>query len=318
MYRYLVYRSIALIPTLLGVTLLLFLLVELMPGDAVTAMMSPEAPTSRAMLEELRIQLGLDQPWPIRYVRWIFQLLRGSLGYSYIDFTPVGKAIVSRLPATLLLMGTSMLISILLGVFLGVWSAIKPYSILDKSLTVFAFLGQSIPPFFLAFALIYFFGLKLKWLPVSGIATPGIGFSLVDRLKHLALPLFSLSFLRVAVFMRHTRGSMLEVLKTDYLRVARAKGLPEYKVIFCHAFRNALIPIVTIVGLNIPHIFAGAVIIESVFQWPGIGLLYVKAVQYRDHPMIMGLALMSAMITLISNLLTDLMYVFIDPRIKYD
>lgn len=303
---------------LLFVTLLLFLLTDLMPGDAVTAMMSTEAPISRAALETLRNQLGLDRPWPVRYARWLWQLLHGHLGYSYITFEPVAGMIASRIPVTLELMGISMLLSFILGVIFGVISAVKQYSLTDFVLTIFGFVGQSIPVFFLGLGLIYLFALRLKWFPVSGAYTPGIPPSLIDHLSHLFLPLLSLSIMRIAVFMRHTRSSLLEVLRFDFLNVARAKGCSETAVILKHGLRNALIPIITVVGLNIPVVFAGAVIIETVFQWPGIGLLYVKAVQQRDHPLIMGLALMSAVVVFLSNLITDIAYAYADPRVRYD
>jgi len=318
MITYIARRILISIPVLLAITFVLFLLSELMPGDAVVAMMSPEAPVSRAALETLRSQLGLDQPWPVRYARWLWQLLHGHLGYSFITFEPVTRVIASRIPATLELMGISMLLSLILGVILGTISAVKQYSLTDFVLTVLGFAGQSIPVFFLGLALIYLFGLRLRWFPVSGSHTPGAPPSPIDHLSHLFLPLLSLSIMRIAVFMRHTRSSLLEVLHSDFLNVARAKGISERAVIIKHGLRNALIPIITIVGLNIPVIFAGAVIIESIFQWPGIGLLYVKAVQQRDHPMIMGLALMSAVVVLVSNLLTDIAYAYADPRIRYD
>jgi peptide/nickel transport system permease protein len=268
------------------VTLLLFLLAEMMPGDAVTAMVTPDAPTSREALEQMRATLGLDKPWPVRYFVWLGQLLHGNMGYSYIDFQPIAKTIVSRLPATLEL--------------------------------ILGFVGQSIPVFFMGLAVIYVFSLRLAWLPVSGMATPGAPLSIVDNLRHLVLPMLSLSIFRITVFMRYTRSSFLEVLQNEYLLVAKAKGVSERRLVLHHAARNALIPIITVIGLNVPVLFAGAVIIETVFQWPGIGLLYITAVGQRNHPLIMGLALMSALVVFASNFVVDVTYSFVDPRIRYD
>jgi len=317
MLQYIMRRLLISIPVLLAVTVVFYLLADLMPGDAVTAMMTSEAPISRAALASMRDRMGLDQPWPLRYVRWLQGLLKGNLGYSYITFESVTKAIRTRLPATLELMGVSMLISIIIGSILGIVSALKQYSALDFTLTVCGFIGLSVPVFFLGLILIYVFALRLKVLPVSGMSVPGLPFSLADNLRHLALPMLSLSMLRIASFMRYMRSSLLDVLHNEYLTVARSKGLSERRVIMKHALRNAMIPIITVIGLNVPVLFAGAVIIESVFQWPGIGLLYITAVNQRDDPMIMGLAVMSAVVVFLSNLLTDIMYAFVDPRIRY-
>lgn len=318
MLQYLLRRILVSIPVLLGVTLLLFLLAEMMPGDAITAMVTPDAPTSRKALEQMRHALGLDKPWPVRYGLWLGQLLRGNLGYSYIDFQPITRTIASRLPATFELMGTSLFLSIIIGLMLGIISALKQYSTLDFSLTILGFAGQSIPVFFMGLALIYVFSLRFRWLPTSGIATAGESFSMMDNLRHLALPMLSLSIFRITVFMRYTRSSFLEVLHSEYLVTAKAKGASAWQVIVHHAARNALIPIITVIGLNIPVLFAGAVIIESVFQWPGIGLLYITAVGERDHPLIMGLALMFAIAVFTSNFVVDVTYAFVDPRIRYD
>jgi len=317
MTSYIVRRVLACIPVLLGVTVLLFILVDLMPGDAVTAMMTPEAPTSKAQLREMRERLGLDQPWLVRYGRWLWQLLHGNLGYSYVTLQPVTTLISARLGATLELMGIAVIISIVLGVFLGTISAVYQYSVLDHVLTVFAFVGRSLPDFFLGLLLIYVFALRLQWLPVSGMRTPGAA-SLLDQLQHLILPMCTLAYLRLAVFVRYTRSSFLEVLNSDYLVFGRAKGLRESTLIFKHAMRNALIPIITVIGLNIPVVFAGAVVTEAVFAWPGLGRLYVTAVSQRDYPLVMALSLMTAIAVLVSNRLVDLSYTFIDPRVRYD
>jgi peptide/nickel transport system permease protein len=318
MGKYILRRMLISIPMILGITIIIFILADSMPGDALTAMVTDQAPISKEALAERRSQLGLDQPLPVRYLLWMQQLLQGNMGYSFITAIPISETIVKRIPPTLELMGVSLLFSIVLGVTLGIVSALKQYSVLDYLLTVLGFIGLSIPVFFLGMILIYVFSLRLDWLPTSGMGTAGEEYSLVDNLRHLILPALSLGILRTAIFMRYTRTSVLDVLGSDYLRTARAKGLKENSVIIGHALRNALIPIITIVGLTLPVLFGGAVIIETIFQWPGIGLLYITAVNQRDHPMIMGLALISSIVVLASNLLTDLTYAAADPRIRYD
>ena len=318
MIRYIIRRLLISIPVLFGITVIIFVLANLMPGDAVTAMVTDEAPISGQALEARRAQLGLDQPMPVRYVIWVQQLLRGNLGYSFVTSVSIGATIAKRVPATLELMGVSLLFSNHIGVNLGIVSAIKQYSLLDYVLTILGFAGLSVPVFFLGMLLIYIFALRLGWFPTSGMRTAGEPFSLQDNLRHLVLPALSLGVLRTAVFLRYTRASMLDVLQSDYITTARGKGLTENLVIIRHAMRNALIPIITIVGLNLPVLFAGAVIIETVFQWPGMGLLYITAVRQRDYPMIMGLGLIFAIVVLMSNLLTDITYAFADPRIRYE
>jgi peptide/nickel transport system permease protein len=303
---------------LFGITLIIFVLANLMPGDAVTAMMAAEAPVSMADLRQMRSNIGLDKPLPLRYLIWLGELLRGNLGYSFISFEPVGRLIAQRLWPTLELMGGSLLISTIIGVAFGIFSAVRQYSFLDYLLTVLGFLGRSVPVFFVGMLFIYLFALKIPLFPVSGMSTAGRGSSLADNLLHIALPLASLSILRIAEFLRYSRASMLEVLGADFIWTARSKGLKEGRIIMRHAFRNALIPLVTLLGLNIPVLFGGAIIIEQVFQWPGMGVLFITAVNQRDYPLLMGLSLISSVIVLASNLATDLAYALVDPRIHYE
>jgi peptide/nickel transport system permease protein len=302
----------------LGITVIIFALASLMPGDAVMAMLSLETPNSEEMIAIRRGQLGLDQPLPIQYVRWMGQLLRGNLGFSYISGERISEMILIRIPATLELMGVSLLFSIFIGVLLGVLSALKQYSWLDYTLTILGFIGISMPVFFLGMIIVYVFALNLGWFPTSGMATSGEPFSLVDNLKHLFLPAWSLGLFRTAVFMRYTRASILDVLHNDYVRTARAKGLREPTVIVRHILRNAMIPIVTIIGMTLPVLLAGAVIVETMFQWPGTGMLYITAIGQRDSPVIVGMTLVVASMVLLSNLLTDIVYAMLDPRIRYD
>lgn len=318
MTTYVLRRLLISIPVVIGITIIVFGMAHLMPGDAVVAMISVDSPMSDDLIEMRRGTLGLDDPLPVQYTRWLGNVLRGNFGVSFISGLPIGETILGRVPATVELMGISLLFSIVLGIALGVVSALKQYSWIDYALTIFGFIGMSVPVFFLGMLLVYVFSLRLGLLPTSGLGTAGDDFSLADNLRHLILPALALGILRTAVFMRYTRTSMLEVLYSDFVMTAHAKGLLQRVVILRHVLRNALIPIITIIGLSLPVLFGGAVFIETVFQWPGIGLLYINAVSQRDSPMIMGLALISALIVLVSNLLTDIAYALVDPRIRYD
>lgn len=318
MLSYFIRRLLINIPILLGITFVIFILASLMPGDAVLAMISTDTPLSEDMIKMRQGELGLDLPLPVQYIRWMGNLLRGNMGYSFVSAESVSKMILQRIPATLELMGISLLISILLGLTLGTISALKQYSAMDYGFTIFGFIGISIPDFFLGMVLVFVFALKLKWFPTSGFITAGQEFSLLDNLRHVFLPALALALVRTAVFMRYTRASILEVLGDDYVRTARAKGLKQSVVILRHVMRNALIPVITIIGINLGVLFAGSVIIETIFQWPGIGMMFINAVTGRDSPVIMGYVLLISTIVLIANLLTDFTYSLVDPRIRYE
>lgn len=316
MIKYVVRRLVVSIPLLFGITIIIFVLANLMPGDAVGAMMSDTA-VSAEIMDLQRARLGLDKPLPVRYAMWIGELLRGNMGYSYISGRPINQMLRERILPTVELMGVSLLFSLVIGITLGIISALKQYSALDYVLTILGFAGISMPVFFVGMLLMYVLSLKLRWLPTSGMATPGQPFSLLDNLKHLLLPAVAIGILRIASFMRYTRSSMLEVLRSEYLMTARAKGLRERVVLIRHALRNALIPIITVVGLTLPALLAGAVFIETIFQWPGMGRLFITAVNQRDYPVIMGVTLLTSVMVLISNLLVDVTYALVDPRIRY-
>lgn len=318
MFAYFIRRLLINIPILIGITIIIFLLASMMPGDAVLAMISSETPVSDEMIKMRQGELGLDLPLHIQYLRWIGNLAKGNLGFSFVSAESVSKMIAMRIPATLELMGVSLLISILLGLTLGTISAFKQYSLLDYSFTIFGFIGISIPDFFLGMILVFVFALKLKLFPTSGFITAGEEFSLADNLRHVFLPALALALVRTAVFMRYTRASILEVLGNDYVRTARAKGLKQNIIVLRHVMRNALIPVITIIGINLGVLFAGSVIIETIFQWPGIGMMFINAVTARDSPVIMGYVLLTSIIVLASNLLTDLTYSLVDPRIRYE
>lgn len=318
MLTYILRRLLVAVPILIGITLIVFLVASLMPGDAVLAMISTESPQSEDLIRLRRGQLGLDLPLATQYLRWIGQLLQGNLGYSFQSGEPVVDILFARIPATLELMGCALLIAIVAGVVMGVVSALRQYSRTDYAFTILGFAGISIPDFFLGLILVYAFALYWPLFPTSGIGTAGEAFSLVDNLRHVALPALALGLVRTATFMRYTRSSVLEVMNNDYVRTARAKGLGEPLVIVRHILRNALIPVVTVIGLTLPILFGGSVIVEMIFQWPGIGLMFINAVTARDSPVIMGYVLFSAVIVQLANLLTDLAYSVLDPRIRYD
>lgn len=273
---------------------------------------------SEAAVEAKKIALGLDKPFYVQYFVWLGQLLHGNMGYSIKSYQPVSEMISSHLGPTLLLMGVSLLVSLLMAVPAGIYSAIHQYTKGDYAVVTFSFLGSSIPGFFLSLLLIYIFTVKLGWLPSSGMTTLGTGGGFLDVLKHMIMPVIVLSTSMAGSNIRYIRSAVLEILQQDYLRTARAKGIGHFKVINKHALRNALVPIVTVIGMEIPVLFGGAVIIEQVFSWPGLGLMTMSAITSRDYPVIMGVCLLSAVVVLAANLITDILYALVDPTIQLD
>jgi len=298
--------------------MIVFLLANLAPGDPIDAMINPEMGATLQDFEALREALGLNKPLPVRYVLWLRELARGNLGYSYSTHRPVGERIGGRIGPTLVLMGVALITSTLLGIFLGAVSALWPYSLLDYVVTVFAFSGVSMPDFFFGLLLMFLFALKLRLLPSFGMVTPGVPPSLVDYLKHLIMPAMVLALGLIGNITRFTRASMLEVLHADYVTVARAKGLMERVVILRHAFKNALLPLITVLGMRLSWLFSGAVIVETIFSWPGMGLLAMESIRARDYTMIMGVSLVTSVAVLGANLGADIAYAIADPRIRYE
>jgi peptide/nickel transport system permease protein len=302
---------------LIALSMLIFLLLRLTPGDPIDAYIDPNIPMSSADLAYLRSSLGLDQPLPIQYLAWLQQAMTGNLGYSIKRLDqPVLGLVLSRIGPTVLLMGSALVIAIIAGIAVGVISAVRRNSVADLLFSVFALAGISSPAFLSGLIGLYIFSVRLHWMPSGGMLTPGEEFSVSDLLRHLILPAALLSVAQAALITRYMRASLLEVLNQDYVRTARAKGVLEFWVIAKHALRNALLPVVTLIGSTIGLAIGGAIFIESVFNWPGMGLLLVDAVETRDYPVIMGATLIIGTCVIVVNLMTDIAYAVIDPRIK--
>ena len=318
MRQYITRRVLQMIPILLGLSIIIFGLFALAPGDFIDANLSKNL--SAQKVAELKALYGFDQPLHIRYFKWITEAIKGNLGDSLQFSKPVTSVINDYVWNSFILSAFSYILSILLAVPIGIISATKQYSKFDMGATVFALIGISMPAFFLGLLMIKVFAIDLHILPVSGMRTAGLnvtGFAaMVDVGKHLVLPTLVLAFSGVGSLMRYTRTSMLEVIKQDYIRTARAKGLSERTVIYRHALRNALIPIVTILGLMLPGLFGGAMITEQIFAFPGIGKIALGALSKRDYPLMMGFNMFMAVLVLLGNLLSDILYAAVDPRVR--
>lgn len=319
MGRYFIRRLVISVPVMLFVTMIAFTLVNLAPGDPVSSMINPatRAELGPEWVAERQKALGLDKPILYRYGIWLKELLQGNLGYTLVGGQSVAGEIKARIGPTLLLMTSAIVLGTVIGIPLGVLSALRPNSVTDYILTIFGFLAISTPVFFLGLAAMYLFAVNLQWLPTSGMRTLGVPKSLGDLIRHMILPVSVLALIHIPLVMRYTRASMIETLRQDYVTTARAKGLRQRAVIVAHAFRNALIPLITIIGLSLPELLSGAVITETIFQWPGMGLLAMRAVNARDYPLVLGVILVTAFMVLISNLLSDLCYAIADPRIRF-
>lgn len=317
MTSYLTRRVTQTLPLLLGLTVVLFAVIQAAPGGPEGVILESGRFVDPEVIEAYRRRLGVDQPLPVQYFRWLGSAVRGDLGISFATTRPVSEMILERLPATLELMAVSFLIAAIVAVALGVLSAVRQYSTLDYLSTGVSFLGIAMPVFWFALILQLFFSVRLGWLPVAGTSTVGET-SLLDHLSHLVLPATVLSFRYIAGWSRYLRASLLGALRTDYVRTARAKGLREARVVGVHALRNALIPLVSIMALSLADLFSGAVITETIFAWPGIGRLFVQAMFARDYPVLMGVLLLGSVMVIVFNLLADLVYGLLDPRIRYD
>ena len=316
MRRYVVRRLLLLVPVLLGVSVIIFMVLHLAPGDPAEIMLGSQA--TQADLERLRAELGLTEPLYAQYVHWLGLVARGDLGRSIWMKRPVLAEVLGRFKATLVLTGAALVLSTLGGLALGIASAVRPNSLLDRASAVASLFGASMPVFWLGIVLMVIFALWLGWLPASGMFAPYGGGHLTDLLAHLALPAFTLAAASVTIIARLTRSTMLETLGQDYIRTARAKGVVERVVVLRHGLKNALIPIVTVVGVQAGYLLGGAVLTETVFAWPGVGTLMVQGILARDFPLVQGCVLVVALSFVVINLIVDLLYAWLDPRIRYE
>lgn len=301
---------------MLGVTLILFVMLHFVPGGPMAMYLNSPTMTA-AEIKRMEHVYGLDKPLYQQYLSWLGNMLHGNFGTSYASQQPVTLRIAQRLPATLELMGSAFGLALVVAVPVGILGALHQYSAADYITTVLSYIGISMPDFWFGIMMIMFFAARLHWLPATGDATPGVH-TLGDHLKHLIMPAVVLSFYIMASWSRYVRSSMLDVVRQDYVRTARAKGLVERAVIYRHTLKNALIPVVTIVALDLAFLFSGALIAETIFGWPGMGRLFWDSVTSRDYPVLMGILTFSAVSVIVFNLLADVLYGVLDPRIRYD
>ena len=327
MGTYLLKRLLGAIPLLLGVATLIFIVLNLAPGDPTAQFYSAAA--SPEVIEQLRRTYGLDQPLHVRYFAWLRAFVTGDFGASLAQGRPVLDIILDALPNTILLTGTSLVLVFVLGVAIGVYQAVRQHRLADRVLSVAALFFYSMPSFWLGLMLMLVFAYKAyQWgwpiaLPPTGVTSIDYDFlsplgKLRDRIEHMVLPVLTLTLVLAAGIARYTRGQMLEVIRQDYIRTARAKGLPERTVILKHALRNSLIPVITLLGLYLPFLFSGAVFVETIFAWPGMGREIVNAIAQRDYPLVMATSFLFAVLVVLGNLLADVLYAIADPRIRYD
>jgi peptide/nickel transport system permease protein len=313
--KYLMRRILIALPVILGVTILTFIIIQAAPGDIVDLYVDPTL--SAADKQAIRENLGLDKHPVVQYGVWLKGVLQGDLGNSLVNRQPVSVRIGERMGATMGLSLAALVLAYFVAIPVGVISATKQYSWLDYGSSIFALMFVSIPGFFFGIGLIFLFSLRLDWLPVSGMRTLGVEKSFGDLLQHVILPAIVLSAGTMGAVTRYTRSSMLDVVRQDFIRTARAKGVAERLVVYKHALRNALIPVITLLGLQLPNLLGGAIIIESVFMWPGMGRLAIEAISSRDYPVLMGLNLLTAVLVVVGGLVSDMLYSVADPRIRY-
>lgn len=338
MARYIFRRLLQAIPLLLIISVLLFVIMQA-TGDPL-ATMGGRQPTRPADRERLARQLGLDQPVMVQYLYWLIGndwvlideetgrygtrkgVLRGDFGESFIRKQPVTKVIGERIPDTLLLTGTAQVIIVTVSLIIGMYSAIRKYTLFDTVFTAVSFILYSFPVFLMAYVLIYIFAIGfrnagLPYLPATGIYEPAVGRTPEQVLWHLILPVLTISLISIATYSRYIRSTMLEVINSDYIRTARSKGLSERRTVMVHAFKNAALPLVTLIGLDIPFLLAGATVTETIFSWPGLGFLFIQHLQRSDYPVLMGLLMLISFAVVIFQIIIDVTYTFLDPRIRY-
>lgn len=321
MLSYITKRLLLMIPLIFGITLITFIVIHLAPGSPVEVQTEMSLKVTAQAKENLKKLYGLDKPLHIQYIDWIKRFIKLDFGKSFVDGRKVVDKIIERIPITLTINILSLILIFVVAIPIGILSATKQYSLFDKLSTVFVFVGFSTPTFWLALLLMILFGVHMGILPISGIQSIDVSEMgpfdrLLDWIKHLILPVGVSAFGGIAGLSRYSRSSMLEVIRQDYIKTARAKGLPETEVIFKHAFRNALMPIVTILGLSVPGLIGGGVIFETIFAIPGMGQLFYSSTMARDYPTIMGILVIGAILTLFGNLIADISYALVDPRVR--
>jgi peptide/nickel transport system permease protein len=317
---YFLRRILIAIPVLIGITIAAFFVLAAAPGDPILARMDPEilSRMTDSQLADIRHNLGLDQPIPVRYIVWLGGVVHGDFGYSIVSGRPIVDEVIPRLGPSLMLTGAAALIAILIGIPAGVISAVNQYGKLDYLMSALTIGVISTPSFVLGLVFLFTFGVTLRWLPVGELYTFGKENDIVDRIAHLIMPALILGLVNAAPLARYTRSTMLEVMASDYITTARSKGLASIRVLVRHGLRNALIPIITLVAILLPNLVAQAVVTESVFNWPGLGNLSVKAASDRDPALMMGVVLLIGVAVLVSSILADLAYSIADPRIRFD
>jgi len=316
--RYLLRRALISIPVLLGISVVLFTVLSLAPGDPFEELATnPNVPAE--VRQNLRVKFGLDDPLPVRYARWVTSMLRGDWGFSFVSRVNVDTLILQRLPVTLVVLGAAQLLAILVAVPIGTYSALRPYSLFDQLATTFAFIGFSLPTFFTGLLFILLFSIYLDWLPFIYRADIGAtGWRWYwEHIRQAIMPVAVLGLFQAAAMTRFMRAAVLDVIRLDYVNTARAKGLPEKTTLVKHVVRNALIPVVTLVALQIPNVFGGALVTEQIFRVPGIGSLLISSILANDTPVVMAVTFVYAALVVVSNLTADLLYGWLDPRISY-
>lgn len=327
MIGYILRRILAAVPLLLGIATIIFIVINLAPGDPTAIFYNPNVPPE--VIQQLRENYGLNEPLHVRYLNWMGNFFTGDFGYSFGQHRAVTAVILDTLPNTLILAALSLFLVFIIGVIVGVLQAVRQHSWMDRTLSVASLFFYSMPSFWLGLMLVLIFALKAyEWglpiaLPPTGMTSIGYDFmppgeQILDRIQHLILPVATLTLVLAAGVARYTRGQMLEVVRQDYIRTARAKGLSERTVIFKHALRNSLIPVVTLLGLYLPFLFSGTVFVETIFAWPGMGRVIVEAIFQRDYPLVMATSFIFAAVVVAGNLVADVLYAAIDPRIRYD
>mgnify|MGYP000962084791 FL=1 len=319
MLSYIIRRLLTMIPMLLIICFLIFVGMELMPTDPISYMVGPEqiANMTPEKLEEMREALGLNRPFIVRFFEWLGGIARGDFGYSLTNGQPIKDIIAAKLPATIELSLYALLISTVFGVFLGILSAVKRGSTTDSALTVLGMVGISIPEFFFGLVMILVFAINLKWLPIGGRTLPEYT-SYWQQFRHVIMPATILGISMTAGVMRYSRSSMLDALNRDFLKTARAKGLPKWRIYILHGFRVALTPVVVLIGFRLPTLVGGSVVVEQIFQWPGIGDAFVTAVRGNNYPLVMMIALLTVTMMLAASLIVDVLTALIDPRVRLE